>query len=207
MRLIFVAIGSIVLLAGVVLFVLYRDVMGGAPSQPSNQVSGSLWDFSSQTLEGQPISLGQYAGQVALVVNVASKCGLTPQYTGLEALYRAKKDQGLVLLAFPSNDFMGQEPGSAEEIRLFCSENYDVTFPMLEKVKVKGEEKSEIYQYLTAGGLEDPTWNFTKYLVGRNGRVLARFAPKTKPDDSQMLAAIEKALQEPVGGTTPATAH
>ena len=137
-------------------------------------------------------------GQVALVVNLASKCGLTPQYEGLEALYRERKADGLVILGFPSNDFMGQEPGTAEEIREFCSTNYGVTFPLMAKIQVKGDGRNEIYNWLIAGGLEEPTWNFTKYLVGRDGKVIARFAPRTKPDDPELLAAIDAALQTAV---------
>jgi glutathione peroxidase len=197
MRLILVAIGAVAVLTALVLFILYRDTMAGGVKTPTQKVDGRLWDFSVQTLEGAHAQLADYQGQVALVVNVASKCGLTPQYKDLESLYRARKDQGFVVLAFPSNDFMGQEPGTAEEIRFFCSENYDVTFPMFEKVKVKGAEKSEVYGFLTAGGLEDPTWNFTKYLVGKDGRVIARYAPKTTPDDADLAAAIDKALAGP----------
>ncbi len=197
MRLILIAIGAVVLLTGLILFILYRDTMAGGVETPTQKVDGRLWDFSVHTLEGAPAGLSDYQGQVALVVNVASKCGLTPQYKGLEALFRSRKDQGFVVLAFPSNDFMGQEPGTAEEIRFFCTENYDVTFPMFEKMKVKGEGKSEIYGFLTAGGLEDPSWNFTKFLVGKDGQVIARFAPKTAPDDAELTAAIDKALAGP----------
>ena len=197
MRLILIALGAVVLLTGLILFILYRDTMAGGVETPTQKVDGRLWDFSVHTLEGAPTKLSDYQGQVALVVNVASKCGLTPQYKGLEALYRSRKDQGFVVLAFPSNDFMGQEPGTAEEIRFFCTENYDVTFPMFEKMKVKGEGKSEIYGFLTAGGLEDPSWNFTKFLVGKDGQVMARFAPKTAPDDAELTAAIDKALAGP----------
>jgi glutathione peroxidase len=197
MRLILIAIGAVVLLTGLILFILYRDTMAGGVKTPTQKVDGRLWDYSVRTLEGAPASLSDYQGQVALVVNVASKCGLTPQYKGLEALYRSRNDQGFVILAFPSNDFMGQEPGTAEEIRFFCTENYDVTFPMFEKMKVKGEGKSEIYEFLTAGGLEDPSWNFTKFLVGKDGQVIARYAPKTAPDDAELTAAIDQALAGP----------
>lgn len=196
MKLILIAVAGVAVLSAIVMFVLYRDTMGGEVKTPVHTSEGSLWDLKTQTLEGQALGLDAYAGKVALVVNVASKCGLTPQYEGLEALFQEKEGAGLVVLGFPSNDFMGQEPGTAEEIRTFCSNNYQVTFPLFEKVKVKGDQKCEVYQFLTAGGLEDPTWNFTKYLVGRDGKVIARFAPKTAPDDPAMLAAIEKALAE-----------
>jgi len=151
-------------------------------------------DLKTHTLAGEPAELEDWRGQVALVVNVASKCGLTPQYEGLQALYGELKDDGFVILAFPSNDFMGQEPGTHAEIREFCSANYGVTFPMFEKVKVKGRNKGEIYAWLTSTGLEEPTWNFTKYLVGRDGKIISRFAPRTKPDDREMAAAIRSAL-------------
>ena len=155
--------------------------------------SDSLYDLQARTLAGEPADLRIYRGRVALVVNTASKCGLTPQYEGIESLYREYSDQGFVVLGFPSNDFFGQEPGTAEEIALFCSDRYDVTFPMFEKSKVKGSERSEIYGLLSAE-LEEPSWNFTKYLVARDGHVVARFAPQIKPDDPQLLAAIEQEL-------------
>lgn len=194
MRLVLLALGAVLVLVGIVMFVLYKDTMAGGMKTPEGESGKKLWDLQTRTLEGKDSPLSEYEGKVALVVNVASKCGLTPQYKGLEALYRDKKDDGLVVLAFPSNDFMGQEPGNAEEIRFFCTENYDVTFPMFEKMKVKGEEKSEVYQFLTETGLEDPTWNFTKFLVGKDGKVLARFAPKTAPDATELKTAIDEAL-------------
>lgn len=175
---------------------MVRGATGG-DVQMSNSTEGArLWDLQTRTLEGEGAALAEYEGKVALVVNVASKCGLTPQYSGLVALQDEFAEQGLVVLGFPSNDFLGQEPGTAAEIRTFCSTNYGVDFPLFEKVAVKGDEKCEIYRFLTAGGLEEPTWNFTKYLVGRDGRVIARFAPKTAPDDAELSAAIRKALAE-----------
>ena len=154
----------------------------------------SLWTLPTHTLEGEATTLEPWRGQVALVVNVASKCGLTPQYEGLEKLYRELKDQGFVVLGFPSNDFMGQEPGTPEEIRSFCDTKYDISFPLFEKMSVKGDGKSELYGFLTAGGLEEPSWNFTKYLVDREGKVVARFAPRTTPDDPQLHEAITQLL-------------
>lgn len=194
MKLVLIAVAAVAVLSGVVMLVLYRDTMAGETMKPTQETQGALWDLKTRTLEGNETGLDQYRGQVALVVNLASKCGLTPQYKGLEALYRQRQDQGFVILGFPSNDFMGQEPGTPEQIRTFCSTKYDVTFPLFEKVKVKGDEKCEIYRFLTAGGLEDPTWNFTKYLVGRDGKVIARFAPKTAPDAAELSEAIDKAL-------------
>ena len=199
MKLILVAVVSVAVLSAIVLLVLYRDTMAGGVKMPDVETQGNLWELKTHSLEGEAVGLDRFQGQVALVVNVASKCGLTPQYKGLEALYQGHKDQGFVILGFPSNDFMGQEPGSPEEIRSFCSTTYGVTFPMFEKVTVKGGTKCEIYRFLTAGGLEEPTWNFTKYLVGKDGKVIARFAPKTAPDDPELLAAIEKALARSAG--------
>ncbi|MFH1845242.1 MAG: glutathione peroxidase [bacterium] len=153
----------------------------------------SFYDLKTSSLEGEPVDLADYKGKVALVVNVASKCGLTPQYEGLEALYRELSPRGFVILGFPSNDFMGQEPGTAEEIREFCTLNYEVTFPLFEKVQVKGEHKCEIYRLLTTE-LPEPDWNFTKYLVDTDGKVVYRFGPRTKPADAEMRAKIEELL-------------
>ena len=154
---------------------------------------GSFFDFETSTLLGDPLSLSKYAGKVCLVVNVASKCGLTPQYAGLEAMQKELGGEDFTILGFPSNDFQNQEPGTPEEIAEFCSKTYGVTFPMFEKMPVTGEKKSEIYQFLCAD-LEEPTWNFTKYIVGRDGKVLYRFAPKTVPDDPELRAKIQEAI-------------
>ncbi len=153
----------------------------------------SLYDLSVHTLEGKPQPLAEYKGKVALVVNVASACGYTPQYAGLEALYEAYKGRGLVVLGFPSNDFGAQEPGTAQEIRDFCSTKFHVTFPMLEKVATKGASQSPVYALLAAkdGG---PKWNFHKYLVGKDGQVLAGFSSKVAPDSAELRAAIDAAL-------------
>lgn len=192
-NIILILVGGLILAVGIVLFVL-RGAMAAGAQTAAGEAPGTLWSFTPNSLEGKPTPLAQWKGQVALVVNTASKCGLTPQYKGLEALYREKKDRGFVILGFPSNDFMGQEPGTAEEIRTFCDTNYQVSFPLFAKVKVKGDGKDGLYAWLTGGGLEEPTWNFTKYLVGRDGRVIARFGPKTAPDDPELRAAIDKAL-------------
>jgi len=186
--------GVLVALAGAATLFFLRAALGGESQTPAAKAEGRLWDLTSRTLAGEEVALKDWEGQVALVVNVASKCGLTPQYEQLEALYRAKKDEGFVVLGFPSNDFMGQEPGTPEEIRAFCTSKYDVTFPLFTKVKVKGESKDGVYRWLTSGGLEEPTWNFTKYLVGRDGQVIARYAPKTTPDAEELTAAIDAAL-------------
>ena len=145
-----------------------------------------------KTVDGADSSLGAYAGKARLVVNVASKCGLTPQYTALEALYRKYKDRGLLVLAFPANEFGAQEPGTDEEIKTFCSTKYDVTFPIFSKVVVKGPGQHPLYAALTQG--KDITWNFEKFLVDRDGNVVERFTPDVTPDSPQVLLAIEKAL-------------
>jgi glutathione peroxidase len=153
----------------------------------------SLYDLSVKTLEGQPQPLSSYKGKVALVVNVASACGYTPQYAGLEKLYEAYKDKGLVVLGFPSNDFGAQEPGTAQEIRSFCDTRFHVTFPLFEKVATKGASASPVYSLLAAkdGG---PKWNFHKYLVSKSGEVLAGFPSKVAPDSPELKAAIDAAL-------------
>ena len=155
---------------------------------------GSLYDFSTHTLMGEETSLDQYRGKVTLVVNVASKCGLTPQYEGLQALQEELGGDDFTILAFPANDFKNQEPGTPAEIAAFCEKNYGVTFPMFEKVKVTGDDKCEIYQFLTRD-FEEPTWNFTKYLVDREGHVLYRFDPKTTPEDETLRQKIAEALE------------
>ena len=190
---IFLAAG-ILLAAGITMFFL-RGALATGSQQPQGETESVLWDLESRTLDGEPAPLAAWKGKVALVVNVASKCGLTPQYEGLQALYREHEEEGFVILAFPSNDFMGQEPGTPAEIREFCTTNFAVTFPLFEKVKVKGEDKDPVYRWLTSTGLEEPTWNFTKYLVGRDGKLIARFTPRTAPDDPEVVAAVTTALQ------------
>jgi glutathione peroxidase len=182
----------------------------------------TLYDVPLATLSGAPTSLADYSGKVLLIVNVASKCGLTPQYSALEALYQKFKDRGFAVLAFPSNDFAEQEPGSNQEIAKFCSTEYVITFPLFSKISVNGPEQHPIYtmltsampqheadgvdfrdnldNYLSSQGLL-PTlplpavlWNFEKFLVGKDGEAIARFAPDMKPDDPRIIAAIENAL-------------
>ncbi len=189
-----VLIYTIVILVGLLLIgAKMRGYFSAAINQSSGKTTDSLYDLQTRTLAGEPADLGQYGGRVALVVNTASKCGLTQQYEGIEALYREFCGQGFVVLGFPSNDFLGQEPGTAEEIALFCSEKFSITFPMFAKSKVKGEQRSEIFRLLTAE-LDEPSWNFTKYLVARDGRVVARYGPQIKPDHLQLRAAIEQEL-------------
>ena len=159
--------------------------------------TGSLYDLKVTTLDGRPAELSAYKGKVALVVNVASQCGFTPQYAGLEKLYRELAPKGVVILGFPSNDFGGQEPGTAEEIGQFCQKNYGVTFPMFAKVVTKkGPDQSPVYSFLGESG-SLPQWNFSKYVVDKNGKVEAFFPSRVAPDAPELRAAIEKALAAP----------
>ncbi|MFN3963997.1 MAG: glutathione peroxidase [Silanimonas lenta] len=148
-----------------------------------------------------------YGGKVLLVVNTASKCGFTPQYEGLEALNATYGPQGFAVLGFPSNDFMGQEPGSEEQIQEFCTLTYGVKFPMFEKVVVRGRDATPLYRELAAATGEQPGWNFHKYLIGRDGRVLGSFGSRVKPEAPELRAAIEKALAAPVPAPAPATSR
>jgi glutathione peroxidase len=159
----------------------------------------SLHDIPLTTLDGQPGSLGDLAGKTLLVVNVASKCGLTPQYTGLERLHERFADQGFSVVGFPCNQFGGQEPGSAEEISEFCSTTYGVTFPMFSKIEVNGPGRHAVYTELTAladaeGEAGDIQWNFEKFLVGPDGKAVARFRPMTDPEAPEVISAIEASL-------------
>jgi glutathione peroxidase len=159
----------------------------------------SLYDIPISSLDGQPLDLSEFAGKTTLVVNVASKCGLTPQYTGLEELHERYRDRGFSVLGVPCNQFAGQEPGSAEEIATFCSTSYGVTFPLTEKVDVNGSHRHPLYQQLTAqpdeqGEAGDVKWNFEKFLVGPEGNVVARFRPPVTPDSPDLVAAVEAAL-------------
>jgi len=156
-------------------------------------------DFKMKTIDGELQSLSQYKGDVVLIVNVASKCGNTPQYEALQALYSKYRDQGFVVLGFPANNFGGQEPGTDAEIKEFCTATYGVTFPMFSKISVIGEDQHPLYAHLTSAATDpkfagDIKWNFTKFLIGRDGQIIARFNPKTKPDSKEVVGAIEDAL-------------
>ena len=159
----------------------------------------AMWNTPLKTLQGQPTSLASYKGKALLVVNVASKCGMTPQYTQLEALQKVYGPKGFTVVGFPCNQFGGQEPGSPEQIAEFCSATYGVTFPMMEKVDVNGAARHPIYQELTAipdasGHKGDIRWNFEKFVVSADGTQITRFQPQTKPDDPTVVAAVEAAL-------------
>jgi glutathione peroxidase len=157
----------------------------------------SLQSIALKDIDGNDTSLKSYAGKVVLLVNVASKCGFTPQYAGLEALYEKYKEKGLVVIGVPSNDFLEQEPGTAEEIKAFCSSKYSVTFPLMAKVHVKGKEKCPLYTALTGPASAFPgevKWNFGKFLIDRNGQLVQRFDPPVKPDAPELVQALESAL-------------
>ena len=159
----------------------------------------TVHDFTLNSIDGQPAPLAAYKGKVVLLVNVASKCGFTPQYSALESTYEKYKDRGFVIVGIPANNFGAQEPGSNQEIKTFCSSKYHVTFPMMAKVSVKGDDITPLYQFLTdkssnpqSGG--EIKWNFTKFLIGPDGRVITRFEPEITPDSPQVTSAIEEAL-------------
>ncbi|MEU5309066.1 glutathione peroxidase [Streptomyces sp. NPDC021562] len=161
--------------------------------------NGSVLDVEIGALQGGSADLSRYAGQAVLIVNVASKCGLTPQYSGLEKLQEQYAGQGFTVLGVPCNQFLGQEPGSAEEIAEFCSATYGVTFPMTEKVEVNGEGRHPLYDRLVGfadgeGHTGDIRWNFEKFLIGRDGQVVARFSPQTEPGSAEVVAAVERAI-------------
>ncbi len=161
----------------------------------------TIYDFTLNSIDGQPTPLSSFKGKVVLLVNVASRCGYTPQYTALESIYEKYESRGFVIVGIPANNFGGQEPGSNQEIKTFCTAKYDVTFPMMAKVSVKGDDITPLYQFLTDKSANPNTggeigWNFTKFLVGPDGRVIARFDSKVEPDSPQVTSAIEKALAD-----------
>lgn len=170
-----------------------------AAAAPALACDGALLDQDFRRLASdESVNLCEaYRGKVVLVVNTASKCGNTPQYEGLEGLYRQYGDEGLVVLGFPSNDFMGQEPGTEEEIQEFCRMTYGVKFPMFEKTTVREENAHPFFRALATEAGTYPQWNFHKYLIGRDGRLIAEFSPRTKPRDEKVVAALQSALAEP----------
>jgi glutathione peroxidase len=161
--------------------------------------ASGIYSFTLNSIDGKPAPLADYKGKVVLIVNVASKCGFTPQYSALESTYEKYKDQGFVILGFPANNFGAQEPGTNEEIKTFCTRKYNVTFPMYAKISVKGDDQAPLYAYLTKetgpGLTGDIKWNFTKFLVDRNGNVVQRFESAVTPDSKEVTEAIEKALK------------
>jgi glutathione peroxidase len=161
----------------------------------------SVLEFTMKNIDGKDVKLDEYRGKVLLIVNVASKCGYTPQYEGLESTYRKYKDQGLVVMGFPANNFLGQEPGTNEEIKTFCKTRYDVTFPMFAKISVKGDDIHPLFRFLTSKETNpefsgDISWNFNKFLVDRTGKVVDRFSTREKPESEKIALAIDKALKQ-----------
>jgi glutathione peroxidase len=169
-------------------------LLADATTQPVSPL-----DFKVNDIDGKDVDLSQYRGKVVMIVNVASRCGYTPQYDALEKLYESDKDRGLVIIGFPANNFHSQEPGTNDQIKTFCTSKYHVTFPMMSKISVKGDDQAPLYQFLTStdkdgkfGG--EIGWNFTKFIVDRNGQVVARFPSKVKPTDPELVEAVETAL-------------
>ena len=177
-----------------------RCVLAGAILIMATSLSAGsgLYSFTLNSIEGKPAPLAEYKGKVILLVNVASQCGYTPQYSALEAIYEKYKNRGFIILGFPANNFGAQEPGTNEEIKTFCTRKYNVTFPMYSKISVKGADQAPLYSYLTketgTGIAGEIQWNFTKFLVDREGRVIQRFEPAITPDSKDVTSAIEKQL-------------
>lgn len=187
-------VGACALVAVAALFVA-APARGEAKMDPK---AGPL-QFTVKDIDGKDVDLGQYKGKVVLIVNVASKCGLTPQYEKLQALYKKYADKGLVVLGFPANEFKSQEPGTNAEIKQFCTGKYNVTFPMFSKIVVKGDGQADLYKYLTSKETNpkapgEISWNFEKFLVGKDGQLAARFKPRTTPDSKEVVEAIEGEL-------------
>lgn len=193
-----IAIGSLALLFLVSCFYKQHYKKSTTPFfTPLSQKS--IYEFTLKDIDGNDVAFEQYKDKVLLLVNVASKCGFTPQYEGLENLFLQYKDKGFLVLGFPANNFLSQEPGTDEEIKTFCSLRYNVTFPMFSKISVKGQDIHPLYRFLTEKPTDpefagDIKWNFNKFLVDKSGKIIARFESKIKPEDPELVAAIEKAL-------------
>ena len=168
------------------------------PINDPNFIAKSIYDFKLKDIDGKEVKLDKYKGKVLVVVNVASKCGLTPQYAGLEKLYNEYKSKGVVVLGFPANNFGGQEPGTEAEIKTFCTATYNVTFPMFSKISVKGDDTHPLYQWLLASSdrpKEDIEWNFAKFVIGKDGKEVKRLTPRDVPESPAVKEAIEAALK------------
>jgi glutathione peroxidase len=200
LKLIGLLLGALVVAASGTYWFTRSGCACGEPSaSPAAAEGKTLYDHTVKDAKGREVKLEDYRGKVLLLVNVASKCGYTPQYDGLQKLYEQYKDRGFVILGFPANNFGGQEPGTDEQIQDFCRLNYGVTFPVFAKISVKGEDKHPLYRYLTEeatnpGHAGEIKWNFNKFLVGRDGRVLARFESADKPESEKVTKAVEAAL-------------
>ena len=167
---------------------------------PMGDEPKSVYDFTMKSIDGKEVKLSSYRGKVVMIVNVASRCGFTPQYDGLQKVYQKYEGQGFVILGFPANNFMGQEPGTDEEIKTFCSMKYNVTFPLFSKISVKGSDIHPLYKFLTDKSTDpdfggDISWNFNKFLIDKNGKIAARFASPDKPESDKVIQAIETALK------------
>ena len=183
--------------AGVALAYWYGMIFNPTPSEPVN--AASVYDFTLKDIDGNDVKLDKYKGSVVMLVNTASRCGYTPQYEGLQKIYDKYKDKGFVVLGFPANNFMGQEPGTEKEIKEFCTLKYKVSFPMFSKISVTGTDQHPLYGFLTNkktnpeyGG--DISWNFNKFVIDRDGRIVGRFGSKDKPEDPAVTALIEQSL-------------
>ncbi len=188
----------LVVMGAVAVAYAYGFIFNPSPAMPPNEKS--MYEFAMKDIDGNDVKLDAYKGKVVMIVNTASKCGLTPQYEGLQALYDKYNDKGFVILGFPANNFMGQEPGTEKEIKEFCALKYKVTFPMFSKISVKGTDQHPFYTFLTNKvsnpGMEgDITWNFEKFVADKNGKIIARFSPKTLPGDPNVVETIENALK------------
>ena len=173
---------------------------GLSKDNPKGVIMSSIYDFTMRDIDGKDVKLEKFKGKVMLIVNVASKCGYTPQYKGLQEIYSQYKDQGLVILGFPANNFLHQEPGSNEEIKQFCTSNYNVTFPMFSKISVRGKHINPLYKFLTEKETDPEfsgkiSWNFNKFLINGEGKIVARFGTRTKPESEEVIQAIKKALK------------
>ncbi len=183
-------------------------VSPASPAPTGSSSPAGVLDFKLTDIDGKPYDLAQHKGKVVMLVNVASKCGLTPQYAALEKLHDEYKEQGLVVVGLPCNDFMEQEPGTEAEIKTFCSSTYGVSFPMMSKVTIKGASRSPIYQFIIdqpapIGGGKEPTWNFTKFIVNREGKIVERVEPRTSPADEKVVARIKSLLSEKAPAASP----
>jgi len=206
---------SVTVIAAFLCFSLLASAKDSAPTtKPAAGAGGAVdpaspLDFKVTTIDGQEVNLADYKGKVVLIVNVASRCGFTSQYEGLQKVYTKYREKGFAVLAFPANNFRHQEPDNNEKIKAFVTGKYHVTFPMMAKISVKGDDQHPLYHFLTAketGGefAGDIEWNFTKLLVGRSGKVVARFPAKVKPEDPKVIAAIEAALEDKAVAVNPA---
>jgi glutathione peroxidase len=184
------ALGAILLAPALWAF----TVLTGKKEPNLAAAAGSVYDFKMKNIDGKEVNLADYKGKVLVIVNVASKCGLTPQYESLEAFYKKYQGKGVEVLGFPANNFMGQEPGTEAEIKQFCSTKYGVTFPMFGKISVKGSDMHPLYKYLTEATGENVSWNFQKFLVNKDGKVVQSFSPRTKVDSEEVIKAVEALL-------------